>query len=246
VTTKPPDREAPQEPPEDDPRHRGGAGKAARRRGTGPPVAADDELWARILRARGLAGEGGDLSRAEDELEVAAGLLTGDIDDAVRTAYYAERVRVAAGLGDIVKALGYAAESIRAASRSSVVHADAAMLFRELGDLVGAIEALYTVLGSAGDFRYFAALVSLLREAGRSGEALRICDRMVESHPTLAEAYALRGLTRFMNATDVSPLAADAVPRLRDQMTDDLHSALRFGSEDLEQTRALRACLSCL
>lgn len=224
---------------------RHGAAEGAPRRRPESVNGADDELWGRILAARGLA-EAGDLTRAEEELETAAGLLAGDVPDAVRTAYFAERLRVAAELGDIAKALDYAAESIQAASRSSAVHANAAVLFRELGDLDEAIEALYTALGVAGEFRYFAALVSLLREAGRNGEALRVCDRMVEFHSALADAYALRGVTRFMIVTDVSPLAADVVSRLRVELTDDLHAALRHGPEDLEQTQVLRACLGCL
>ncbi|MGH3742695.1 MAG: hypothetical protein ACRDT1_15405 [Micromonosporaceae bacterium] len=227
MTREPPDRDAPVTVPE------------------GPDVGTEDELWGWIRAARGLA-ERGEFGRAEEALEEASGLLGGDVPDAFRTAYFAERLRVAASLGDITRALDFAAESIEAASRSSAVHANAAMLLRELGDLDEAIEALYTALEVAGEFRYFAALVSLLREAGRGAEALRVCDRMVEFHPALADAYALRGITRFMIATDVPPLDPAVVPRLRAQLTGDLRSALRCGAADLDHTRALRACLRCL
>jgi tetratricopeptide (TPR) repeat protein len=225
VTREPPDRDVPETPL---------AG-----------VGTEGELWGLILAARDLT-ERGELGRAEEVLDEASGLLADDTPDAFLTAYFAERLRVAAGLGDITRALDYAAESIQAASRSSAVHANAAMLFRELGDLDEAIDALYTALEMDREFRYFAALVSLLREAGRREEALRVCDRMVEFHPDLADAYALRGITRFMIATDVPPLDPAAVPRLRAQLTDDLGAALRCGATDLDQTRALRACLRCL
>lgn len=201
-------------------------------------ITQDDELRAHILIARSY-NEAGDSEAADAELSRAAALLNGDTPSGPRVNYYTERLAAASSLGDDPAALRYAHQAIEAEPGASAGYGNLAAVYERLGDPEAAITNARKALSIAGNFLYYAQLNRLLWSAGEGVEALVVCDLMVASHPTLADAYALRGITRALVADAAAPLSPEAAQFLRAMLISDLKSALRYGPSNLPRTEVL-------
>ncbi|WP_433173088.1 protein kinase domain-containing protein [Actinoallomurus sp. CA-150999] len=199
----------------------------------------DAEIHGRILIARAQV-EHEEYEEATSELNRVAELLDDGTSDTLRAMYWTERMRVAGNGEDPAVALEYAVEAMHSAPRSSVVYANAAVLFARLGKLDEAIQANYAALSIAGNLGYFTGLANLLHEAGRPEEGLEVCDRLVAYHSALGVSYAFRGLFRIMIAHG----AIDA-EQIR-LIASDLKTALHLGPPDLEQIQVLRTLVESM
>ncbi|MET9800699.1 protein kinase [Streptomyces sp. NPDC006368] len=204
---------------------------------------ADDRIWIHTLLARCHNDSGNALS-AELELDRASTFMDQSTASVNVAAYCAERCKVAMKKGDTHKALEYAIQGIRAEPQASVGYANAAMVYERLGDADSAIESLRIALSISRDFRYFSGLINVLREAGRGSEAIQVSDQMISAHPTLAQAYALHGLTHLLVASDnAQQMTQKTMEDLDAVLAEDLAAAERYGSHDLPATTALRQLL---
>lgn len=203
------------------------------------------KFHARIIIARSYSEEG-NYAQAERELD-AAELIGKDVegaltDGALAAAYYVERGRIAEGQGDSRREIEYAINTIRAAPNASTGYANAALAFKRSGDIDKAIEMMYRAINIAVNLAYFGTLVNMLREAGRSEEALDVCDKMISFHPTEGQAYAHRAMTRVLSLQGHSSIERSTYERLRNRLISDVQSALRYGV-NAETAHALQALL---
>ncbi|WP_344246656.1 serine/threonine-protein kinase [Actinocorallia libanotica] len=198
------------------------------------------EIHARIIIARALS-EQEEYEAASNELDTVAELLDDDSPEAVRGGYWTERLRIAGKSGEPATALECAKQAIQSAPRASIVYANVAVLFEQLGDLESAIEANEAALSIAGNLAYFTNLANLLRKAGRSAEVLEVCDRLVNYHSTLGASYAFRGINRVL-----APEGGAIDARQMGLIVSDLQEALRLSPPNLEQTQVLSAIVESL
>lgn len=190
------------------------------------------QFHGRIIIARSY-GEEGDYARADRELDAAA-LVGKDVEGALENgslaaAYLIERARVARGLGNSLLEIEYAMKAIRAAPNTSSGYANAALAFERSGNIDKAIEMMYRALDIAANLAYFGTLVNILQEAGRREEALDLCNKMVELHPTEGQAYVLRAITSRLGVMAQDSTDRGTYNRLRHQVISDVQSALRYG-----------------
>ncbi|MER7490565.1 serine/threonine-protein kinase [Streptomyces sp. NPDC126497] len=197
-----------------------------------------ETVHARLIIARALTSRGRP-EAALRELDEVAELLDEDTPAAFSATYYTERAHAERVTGDLPTAARSAARAIAAQPQYSRMYANAALIHQEMGELDKAIALTQHALGLAGDFSYFSGLANMLCEAERHEEALAVCDRMVEFHPTVGSAYAHRAFTRIVVHSAVGNGDADAYRALREAVAADFARARRYGYLEPEVRAAM-------